>query len=241
MPYRRSGVQYDINHVTNPQSPQDPIFSSTSTPYLSSSPILIRMDRELVSVGVGPESTIPPAVVTTPSANIMPQRSPTTPLCTLNRQSSVSTLLSPFSGDADHNMSYSRSLTLDGALATAIQGAIRFLERNGYTCLPHSSGIAVQNLTEPTHASGNNQSSPSVFDNSSTRKTMGKHSKHSQKPGKKGDKSIATDMRSPAAIGVSKRKRKLLSRKNKFGRTKKERAFVFCSNVTQLSINIGTT
>ena len=139
MPYRSSGVQYDVNHVLNPQTPQDPIFSATSTPYLSSSPIYIRRNRVLLSAGVDARTNSD--LDDSSIDNLLPSLNVTTDL----PQSTVPvTLLSPFSPSSPV---LPPVINDKGVFATAVQGAIDFLNRNGYSCYPTSTTPTVSSPT----------------------------------------------------------------------------------------------
>ena len=228
MPYRRAGVQYDIEHVRNPQSPHDPIFSSTSTPYLSSSPVYICMGRELISSGVA--TTSPIGTVVSASASDVSRRSLPTPQTSRASIATSSLLLSPItiSHGVGSNSERPNTITLDGPLATAIQGSVKFLERNGYTCV--SPITTMKSSSVPPGA--NNRSSPTLLDDNLVHSDT--KSKRNQKTGNKTRKRKMAKKK--PAVSVSKGNAK--PRKS-CARTYKKDTFISFSNVSRLSIKIG--
>ena len=144
MPYRRSGVQYDTNHILHPKSPQDPIFSATSTPYLSSSPIFVRTNRDLVSAKVGPDShdmTAPNSGNSVPPNRLLP------PLELISKPSV------PL-----------QSFGIDRPIVPTIKDAISFLEWNGYICQPRSFLSPAQSSTDSTSNKSANNGTPVLND-----------------------------------------------------------------------------
>lgn len=126
MPYRRSGCQYDINHVLSPQSPHDPIISATSTPYMSSTPVYADPSRELLSKGVGSGEVDSPS---TPSnaGSIFGDYSSSESEYPIGRRR----LLPPL------NISSPSPLRLPGDKnrpTQMIEDAIKLLESKGYSC-----------------------------------------------------------------------------------------------------------
>ena len=123
---RRSGVQR-ANRFLDPKSP--------SRPYLSSSSAYVNLNRELVSVKVGPESH--GLAAPNSSNNALPNR-----------------LLSPLELINTPSVPFP-SVDMERPFMSTIKGAISFLEWNGYICRPRS----FQSPTQPSSESTPNESS----------------------------------------------------------------------------------